>query len=517
MTRRRERRVRAAHSGSAGRPSGAPAATSCWNWSGWSDSRGDLRTNCPEDSSSVWPWRARWPTGPTSCCSTSRSGRSTRRSAPACGARSATIQRKLGIATIFVTHDQEEAFELADRVGVMNFGRILEVGRPTELYLRPQTEFVATFLGRANLMIGEWDGSAVVRLGQVRHSARRPGPVDGGAASGAGPVPARGRGGQGFPGGARLAAAGQGHRAPRSTFSGSVETLRLRLPALAGTRCIAPEPPFGADYILVDAMRSQHQARRFPLSPGSIAWVGRTKDPRPAPFGAQSPAGRGGERRRGGAPRRDRTGPATARAMGRVWLRRGPACTSRDALLRPGGPWPALAQADRNSGVHPVCGRPSSARAPARGRRAEADAGLRQRRRARQGRCVLRREAGPSSRHVGHDLGVRPLRCSVEKLEQGERFLEAGARTLSLFGVETRPVMRRGDVVAEILAETERGGHDLVVLGAAQIGSQVRLSDMLRASAPRALDRDGSGGPATDLSSVRGRTVDDHEAAVGFV
>src|SRR3954452_18797146 len=44
------------------------------------------------------------------------------------------VQRELGMTTIFVTHDQEEAFELADRIGVMNLGRLLEVGRPEELY-----------------------------------------------------------------------------------------------------------------------------------------------------------------------------------------------------------------------------------------------------------------------------------------------------------------------------------------------------------------------------------------------
>src|SRR5262249_6467369 len=76
------------------------------------------------------------------------------------------IQRELGIATIFVTHDQEEAFELADRLGVMNFGRLLEVGLPDELYLRPQTEFVATFLGTTNLMVGEATRSGV-RLGPI--------------------------------------------------------------------------------------------------------------------------------------------------------------------------------------------------------------------------------------------------------------------------------------------------------------------------------------------------------------
>ena len=64
------------------------------------------------------------------------------------------IQRELGIATILVTHDQEEAFALADRIGVMHQGRLLECGPPDELYMRPATRFVATFLGAANLMLG---------------------------------------------------------------------------------------------------------------------------------------------------------------------------------------------------------------------------------------------------------------------------------------------------------------------------------------------------------------------------
>ncbi|MEW5985179.1 MAG: ABC transporter ATP-binding protein [Chloroflexota bacterium] len=65
------------------------------------------------------------------------------------------IQRELAVTTILVTHDQEEAFELADHIGVMSFGRLLEVGTPQSLYQRPQTEFVATFLGTANLLVGQ--------------------------------------------------------------------------------------------------------------------------------------------------------------------------------------------------------------------------------------------------------------------------------------------------------------------------------------------------------------------------
>ncbi|HEX9207422.1 MAG TPA: ABC transporter ATP-binding protein [Steroidobacteraceae bacterium] len=64
------------------------------------------------------------------------------------------IQRELQITTILVTHDQEEAFALADRIGVMHQGRLLECGSPDSLYTRPATRFVSTFLGAANLLLG---------------------------------------------------------------------------------------------------------------------------------------------------------------------------------------------------------------------------------------------------------------------------------------------------------------------------------------------------------------------------
>jgi len=63
------------------------------------------------------------------------------------------VQRELGITTVLVTHDQEEAFALADTIGVMNHGRLLEVGQPHDLYAQPATRFVATFLGAANLLL----------------------------------------------------------------------------------------------------------------------------------------------------------------------------------------------------------------------------------------------------------------------------------------------------------------------------------------------------------------------------
>jgi sulfate transport system ATP-binding protein len=65
------------------------------------------------------------------------------------------VQRRIGMTTILVTHDQEEAFALADRIGVMQMGRLLEIGSPEDLYRHPATRFVARFLGAANLFLGE--------------------------------------------------------------------------------------------------------------------------------------------------------------------------------------------------------------------------------------------------------------------------------------------------------------------------------------------------------------------------
>src|SRR5258708_11186649 len=74
------------------------------------------------------------------------------------------VQQRIGMTTILVTHDQEEAFALADRLGVMQMGRLLETDSPEELYRHPTTRFVARFLGAANLFLGEVSGQGL-RLG----------------------------------------------------------------------------------------------------------------------------------------------------------------------------------------------------------------------------------------------------------------------------------------------------------------------------------------------------------------
>ena len=64
------------------------------------------------------------------------------------------LQRRLGVTVIFVTHDQQEALTMADRIAVMNEGRLEQVGRPDELYEQPATEFVAGFIGESNRLVG---------------------------------------------------------------------------------------------------------------------------------------------------------------------------------------------------------------------------------------------------------------------------------------------------------------------------------------------------------------------------
>ena len=65
------------------------------------------------------------------------------------------IQSSLKITAIYVTHDQEEAMSLADRIAVMNKGRVLQVGTPREIYSKPSNLFVATFIGRSTYVVGE--------------------------------------------------------------------------------------------------------------------------------------------------------------------------------------------------------------------------------------------------------------------------------------------------------------------------------------------------------------------------
>jgi ABC-type Fe3+/spermidine/putrescine transport system ATPase subunit len=81
--------------------------------------------------------------------------------------------RRVGITTVFVTHEQEEAFDLGDRVAVLHAGRLDQIGTPDELYDAPATPFVARFIGRVNEVPGERAGGAPGTTALVRPEALR--------------------------------------------------------------------------------------------------------------------------------------------------------------------------------------------------------------------------------------------------------------------------------------------------------------------------------------------------------
>ena len=171
------------------------------------------------------------------------------------------IQRELGIATIFVTHDQEEAFALADRIGVMHQGRLLECGPPDELYSRPATRFVATFLGAANLLLGYREPEGVIfaassRTGAPPHevvAVLRPEEVE---------LAADGSSLQ-----SSFVGYGEVHEV---LFGGSIERLRVRMPSDGPV----PAAPGRDDGAIMEVSRTLPQQRELPVSIGDRVAVG---------------------------------------------------------------------------------------------------------------------------------------------------------------------------------------------------------------------------------------------------
>jgi ABC-type Fe3+/spermidine/putrescine transport system ATPase subunit len=132
----------------------------------------------------------------------------------------AALQRRTGVTTLLVTHDQEEALALADHVGILAGGRLLQTGKPRELYEQPCCPFVASFLGEANLLTigGE---QVMVRPGAVRLIPQ----LEVGAASRAA-LPVRLGSPDLLPAGTGVG--GEGDDAPRSLGTGTVLSCTFR-------------------------------------------------------------------------------------------------------------------------------------------------------------------------------------------------------------------------------------------------------------------------------------------------
>ena len=184
------------------------------------------------------------------------------------------VQRELGITTILVTHDQEEAFAMADRIGVMNFGRLLETGKPQDLYTRPATRFVATFLGAANLILARqgadgprWGaGAAPAHGSSLGTGARerevvavvRPEEIE----------LARSR--------ETLSCTNYLARGvvEEVLFTGALERARIRLDEAHDAPILAHANGDGAGAVLLEATRAQFEQRAFAISPGQSVTIG---------------------------------------------------------------------------------------------------------------------------------------------------------------------------------------------------------------------------------------------------
>jgi sulfate transport system ATP-binding protein len=438
------------------------------------------------------------------------------------------VQQKLGITTLFVTHDQEEAFELADRLAVLSFGRLLEYGPPEELYLRPETEFVATFLGTANLMVGEHTAEGV-RLGPVQFPL-----------STRAEVTDRSRRVQVLfrPEDVALRDNNNEVACPvlgkatvdQRSFVGSYERLRLRLPPLPGVRSIAPPAPFGSDDLWIEASRTQDQARRFPLQPGDSTWVGVQRVHALVHPGMRfllltdgSPSGRsalafGGELARlahaqvtllgvggDGAPEarlqeaREILGSGLAALETRDSLEPPAEAVAEEVFRRPCDlvvlslpekePADGLALAEEvlRAGQHHLLVVPGNliTKVPARALV-----------------CVAVGEPGKedvafSGRLVRHlraeaiILTVIPEAEKIDRSESGavpraERFLEGNRRAMARLGVPVTTRIRYGDVREQILEQIKDGQHDLLVLGVPlpRRGSAISLGGLIERLVP---------------------------------
>ena len=124
------------------------------------------------DSSSASRWPAPWPIEPTILLLDEPLSALDAKIRVALRHEIRQIQRQLGITTVYVTHDQEEALELSDRIVVMSEGRIEQIGTPFEIYNFPATAFVASFVGTLNAIDGEDRRRRAGRLSLAGHEVR---------------------------------------------------------------------------------------------------------------------------------------------------------------------------------------------------------------------------------------------------------------------------------------------------------------------------------------------------------
>ena len=426
------------------------------------------------------------------------------------------IQRALKVTTILVTHDQEEAFELADRIGVIDRGRLLEVGTGEELYARPQSFFVATFLGAGTVLHGRREEGRA-RFGNLL----LPIPADLPHEEG-GPVRVLIRPEQ------VLLGEEAPERAPvlgRATvveqmFSGATRRLRVRIPEQVGLRQIFPVAPFGETGTLVEAIVPADRVLPEEVDVALKGWrVLAQPEPRvlvAATAGATEPAAVAARLARdiggtlavlGVAPEGEEI--EAARRTIREQLAEGD-LASADVKVRAGAPIEQIL-AELSESFYDLF--VADGRAEADRRQMAAESEVLERGRtpvlfARGGPRAIRTilictaigEPGRTDVRFGGWLAARlkarvlllhVARSESEPAAWVNAHLERGVRTLHALGVQGDAQVRAARSPLEgILAEARTGGYDLVVIGrhAGPVRS-VRGKDDVTFQVLRSIDR----------------------------
>ncbi len=411
-----------------------------------------------------------------------------------------TIQRQLGVATILVTHDQEEAFDLADRIGVMSYGRLVEVGTPQELYQRPKTEFVASFLGTANILLGETEGERIQIGPHIFKLAKEATRF---STDGRVQVVFRPE---------DLALAKCEHELDCTSlgegtvtslgFNGPTERLRLELPAIPGVRAIAPVVPFGSQNITIEATRSPDQALAFPLAVDEKAWVGIRRIHALSPPGlnflvvtdgslrSQSAISLGSYLARMAHARMTLLGIGQDEPLLDTYLQDarkqiGSGMASIEVRTDQAPPAIAISKSIEHDpvdlaivGWRPIEGVEVAEQILRNGEHHLLLAAHPGARIEKALVCVASGEPGKddvlfAGRLLRH-LGARAKLLTIQESEltneyqsrQVKRFMAGGVHSLEMFGVPTESELRVGNPQTEIVEEIRQGGFDLVVLGA---------------------------------------------------
>ncbi len=397
------------------------------------------------------------------------------------------VQRELGITTVLVTHDQEEAFAMADRIGVMNLGRLLEIDEPHELYTRPATRFVATFLGAANLILARQTKDGV-RFGKTAVNAQSAGAAH---ASREHEVVAvvRPEEIEVAPTREELSALYLARGSVEEVlFTGALERMRIRMDD--GTEAAPLANSNGSGAALLDVTRTLHEQRAFQVVPGQSVAIGvRRIHILPTPLSSFTACAQT-EVQVEVLSRHPLLVELASRMKTRISARVEPKFGVPGAACEAGAGFagttviasePEVAQQTEwllQRGADEVLVLPQNASPPQRVLIHWADEAVR--------RATL---AGSASvlRHVSAEaiyVGILPDRTPEAQRPHGVRaLLDARSEAQAVHGLEMRTELRFGDVANELARQLAESAGQMLILGVCEVaGIAERFGSLLSAA-----------------------------------